>query len=302
MASQTTYYSDGSVREDLLAVITNITPQETQIMSGLPTTKATAVRHEWLEDTLSTVAFNSYVEGADASYAVTDPTRDINYCQIVRRGFSVSDTQDANDHAGFADRYSYEASKAMKVWKNDAEYSILLNSLNCGSATVARTMCGIVNWVVATNVTNQSGTSLSESNLLDYFARVWNYGGSIDEVYVGATLKRRIDGFTANSTKNVDTKDRRLINAVDVYESSFAPLVKIFLHRYIQDDAIISGVAGANNILGIDSSKYAVSYLRKPFVRKLAKTGDAEKGEIVGELTLEDRVGGKCAILGQLHF
>jgi hypothetical protein len=238
----------------------------------------------------------------DASYAVTDPTRDINYCQIVRRGFDVSDTQDAVDHAGFSSRYSYEASKAMKAWKNDAEYSVLLNSLNCGSATVARTMKGIVNWIVATNVTNQSGTSLSESNLLDYLARVWNYGGSVDEIYVGATLKRRIDGFTANSTKNVDTKDRRLINAVDVYESSFAPLVKIFLHRYVNEDAVLSGVANANNIVGIDSSKYAVSYLRKPYIRKLAKTGDSEKGEIVGELTLEDRVGGKCAFLGQLHF
>ena len=301
MAASTTYYSDSSVREDLLDIITNISPTETQIMSGLPTTAASSVRHEWLEDTLATVKFNSYVEGADASYAVTDPSRDINYCQIIRQGFTVSDTQKANDHAGFSDRKAYEAAKAMKVWKNDAEYSVLLNSLNCGSTTVGRTMKGIYNWVVATNVTNQSGTSLSENNLLDYLQEVWNYGGEIDEVYVGAAMKRRIDGFTAGSTKTVPQADRRLVNAIDVYESSFSPLVKIFLHRYA--DTVAQAIdPTTHDIIGIDSDKYAISYLRKPFMRDLSKTGDAENAEIVGELTLEDRAGGKCAFIGKQHF
>ena len=38
---------DPSVREDLLAVITNITPRETQLMSGLGTTTAAGVDHQW---------------------------------------------------------------------------------------------------------------------------------------------------------------------------------------------------------------------------------------------------------------
>ena len=216
--------------------------------------------------------------------------------------FDVSDTQEAIDHAGFADRYAYEAGKAMKIWKNDAEYSILLNSLNCGSATVARTLKGILNWVVACNATNQSGTSLSETRLLEFLERVWGYGGEVDEIYVGSILKKRIDGFTAGATKNVESTDRRLVNAVDVYESSFAPLVKIFLHRYMNQVALTKTIANADNILGIDSDKYAISYLRKPKIRELSKTGDSQKGEIVGELTLEDRAGGKCAFLGSNLF
>jgi hypothetical protein len=301
MAAQTSYYTDNSVREDLLDIITNLTPTETQLMSGLQTTAAKSVRHEWLKDTLPTAKFNSYVEGVAASYAVTDPTRLINYCQIIRQGFSVSDTQDAVDHAGFADRYSYEASKAMKAWKNDAEYSILLNSLNCGTASVARTLHGIYQWVALTNATNQSGTSLSENNLLDYLARCWSQGTEVDEVYVPATLKKRIDGFTAGATKTVPLADKRLINAIDVYESSFAPLVKIFLHRYVNEPGI-AGIAGSNNIVGIDSSMYAISYLRKPSLRDLAKTGDSNEGEIVGELTIEDRSNGLGGFLGITHF
>jgi hypothetical protein len=283
-------------------IITNLTPTETQITTGLQTTTADAVRHEWLKDTLATAKFNSYVEGVAASYAVTDPSRLINYTQIIRQGFSVSDTQQAMVHAGISERKAYEATKAMKAWKNDLEYSVLLNSLNCGSASVGRTMQGIYNWVSLTNATNQSGTSLSENNLLDYLARCWNQGTEIDEVYVGATLKRRIDGFTAGSTKTVPQADRRLTNAVDVYESSFAPLVKIFLHRYANSASGLSGIANANDIIGIDSSMYAISYLRKPYMRDIARTGDSEEAEIVGEVTLEDRSNGLGGFLGQQHF
>ena len=86
-----------------------------------------------------------------------------------------------------------------------------------------------------------------------------------------------------NATKNVETTDKRLVNAVDVYESSFAPLVKIFLHRYVDSDATCATIANGNMFLAIDSSKYAVSYLRKPFIRELARTGDSKKGEVVGK-------------------
>jgi hypothetical protein len=302
MAQPSSYYTDSSVREDLLDVITNLTPTETQLMTGLQTTTAKSVRHEWLKDTLEAAKFNSYIEGAAASYAVTDPTRLINYCQIIRQGYSVTDTQEALDHAGISDRKAYEASKAMKCWKNDAEFSILLNSLNCGSASVARTMNGIYQWVALTNATNQSGISMTEANLLDYLARCWSQGTEVDEVYVGAVLKRRIDGFTAGSTKTVPAADKRLVNAVDVYESSYAPIVKIFLHRYVNSAAGTAAIANAGNIIGIDASLYAVSYLRKPIMRDIARVGDSEEGEIVGELTLEDRSNGLGGFIGQDHF
>jgi len=302
MAALSYTYNDESVREDLLGVITNISPRETQLMTGLGTSTASAIRHEWLTDTLSSVKSNAYVEGADASYAVTDPTREFNYCQIIRQGYSVSDTQQAAEHAGFADRFAYEASKAMSIWKNDAELALMQGSLACGGTTEARTSQGIMNWIVATNVTNQSGISLSEDTMVAYLERVWNYGAEVDEIYVGAALKKRINGFTAGATKNVDIEDKRLTNAVDVYESSFAPLVKIFLHRYADTDTTTATIANGHNIIGIDSEHYKVAYLRKPKMRELSRTGDAIKGEVVGELCLEDRAGGKAGFVGNYHF
>ena len=299
MATPTYSYNDSSVREDLLGVITNISPKETQLMSGLGTSAATQPKHEWLYDSLLAVKSNAYAEGADASYSITDPTRGVNYTQIVRQGYDVTDTQQAVDHAGFADRFAYEASKSMAIWKNDAELALLQGSLSTGAT---RTSQGIMNFVVATNVTNQSGISLSETTMVAYLERVWNYGAQVDEIYVGATLKKRIDGFTAGSTKNVNSSDKRLWNAVDVYESSFAPLVKIFLHRYANIDTTCATITNANMICGIASEYYKVAYLRKPRMVDLAKVGDSTRGEVKGELCLEDRAGGKAAFLGQFHF
>ncbi len=302
MAAKAYTYDDAAMREDLLNIITNISPKVTQLTSGLGTSTAKAIRHEWLTKVLSAVKTNAYVEGVDASYSVENPTRVINYCQILRQGYEITDTERSIDRAGAADRMSEEAADAMATWKNDLELAILQGSLACGSTSAARTMNGIRSWIVATNVTNQSGISLAEDTFVAYLERVWNYGAEVDEVYLGATLKKRVDGWTAGSTKNIDAEDKRLVNAIDIYESSFSPIVKIFLHRYANIETTCLTIANGNMIFGIDSQYYKVAYLRKPFTRDLAKTGDADKAEVVGEATLEDRTGGKAGFIGEYHF
>lgn len=108
-------YDDNARREDLLDIITNLDYKEFQLISGLGTTTADNILHQWLTDTLKAVALNAYVEGVDASYPDrTDPARLTNHCQIVRVGFDVSDTERSINTAGFNDRYAYETQKALK--------------------------------------------------------------------------------------------------------------------------------------------------------------------------------------------
>jgi hypothetical protein len=57
-------------------------------------------------------------------------------------------------------------------------------------------------------------------------------------------------------------------------------------------------LTGLKAILGIDSKYLKVAYFRKPQMREIARTGDAVKGEVIGELTLENRTGGKTDFLG----
>ena len=69
-------YHDEALREDLLGLITNLSPSETQLFSGLSTSDATSIRHEWLIDTLGDVKANAQLEGVAVTYhTITDPTR-----------------------------------------------------------------------------------------------------------------------------------------------------------------------------------------------------------------------------------
>lgn len=276
-------YDDQALKEDLLDIITNISPTETQLLSGLAVSSASNTLHQFLGDTLKSVAANAFVEGVDATYPDrTDPTRGVNYTQIFRVGYDVTDTERAVNTAGFQDRFTYETTKALKEWKNDVEYALMRGSLATGSGSEARQLQGVKNWLSGNNYTVASGVSLSESLLNDRFQDVWDDGTQVNAVYVPMRLKRRISGFVAGATKNVETTDKRLVNAVDVYEADAANMVKLFAHRYVT-------VSGDTNydVIGLDEDKWRLAYLRKPFTRELAKTGDSTKGEVIGELTLE---------------
>lgn len=280
MASVYTYDSNAR-KESLLNIITNITPEENSLLKDLGKSSASNSLHEWVTDTLKTAAAQSVVEGSDASFANrTNPTRVQNQTQIVRIDFSVTDTERARDYPGFKDRYAYEMEKAMKEWNNDAEFNLLRSTLATGTGSATRTMKGLVS-SITTVATAQSGVSLSETMLNDYVQNAWNQGGRPTDVYVGARLKRRISGFTANTTRNVQAEDKKAVNVVDTYVSDFGVL-RIKLHRYLWQ-------SGDTNydIIGIQPDKFRVAYFREPEHTSLAKTGSATKGMIEGEFTLE---------------
>lgn len=280
-------YDDSAIRESLLDVITNITPEIDPLYTGLQKSEAQQPFHQWLTDTLAAVGTNAQIEGADATYANrTNPTRKTNWTQIVRKDVQVSGTDRASNTAGFKDRYKYEVQKAMKEWRRDAELAILRGSLASGSGSAARQMAGI-KAQITTLATNPSGVSLSETMLNSYLQNAWNQGGEPDLILVGGTLKRRIDGFNANSnnTRYIDAGDQKLVNTVVRYVSSFG-VHDLQLHRLVD----ISGDTNST-IYGLQRDKWAVSHLtgREPSLVQGATTGDSTKAFIVGELTVEGR-------------
>lgn len=285
MASTYTY-DDNARKEDLLDIITNLDFKENQLMTGLGTSKADNIIHQWLTDTLKSPGQNAYVESVDASYpATTNPQRLLNYCQIVRNAVQVSDSERESDTAGFNDRYAYEVQKKLKEFKQDTEFALMRGSLVCGNNSTARQLKGIKNWL--TIACSSSGTSLSETALNDFLQFVWNQGTEVNAIYAPMYLKRKISGFTSGATKYVDLMDRRLVNAVDVYEADAARMVKLFAHRFVTVAA--DQAAGTNNsdLVGINEDLFKIAWYRQPAVRELAKTGDATNGEVVGEVTLE---------------
>jgi hypothetical protein len=276
----------GALREDLLDLLTNLSPKNTQLVSGLGTSTAKSIRHEWLVDTLNAVKANAQIEGTAITYhSLTNPARIANYCQIFKQGFKVSDTERAEDLAGFSDRYNYEKTKALALLKNDMEYSLIRGSLVSGSGTGARQLRGIK--ASLSLITAQSGVSMTEVMLNDYLQLVWtNTSTEVNAIYTDMYLKRKISGFTTNNTLNLSADDKRLVKSVDVYEADAAKVVKLFPHRYVS----ISGTDTNHGIIGIDEDLFKIAYLRKPEVKEANGTGDDfSGGNIVTELTLENR-------------
>lgn len=277
-------YDDQAAREQLLNILTNLDPKNTQLVSGLGTEKINAINPSWLIKTLGAVKTNAYIEGSDSSYQnLTDPTRIFNYCQIEREAFQVTDTERAINTAAYNDRFVQEGQDALAELKNDMEFALMRGSLACGTGTAARRLRGIKNSLSL--VSSMSGTSLSETILNNYFQLIWdNTGKQIDAVYGDMYIKRKITGFTAGATKNVETTDRRLVNAVDVYQADAASNVRLFAHRYVT----VSGDTN-HDVVGLVEDLFRVGYLRMPYQEDRPKTGDASKAEWITEFTLVNK-------------
>lgn len=288
-------YGDVGRRESLLDVLTLISPRETQLMTGLPKSKASNTLHEWVTKDLETVGGNAQNEGQDApADAANNPTRLQNVTQIFAKTAKVSNTELAVNRVG-GNRMSEELTEKLAAMKNDIEYALVRGSIASGGAstggTNARQLKGIKNWIT-TNVSNYSGATLTETLLNDMFESVWNQGGMVDAVYTSMKGKRRISGFTAGNTKEINADDKRLVNAVDVYEADAAKTVKLFAHRYVT----VSGDYGTTatpgfDLIAVQEDTWAVAFLdgREPKTIDLALTGDFQAKEIITELTLEAR-------------
>ncbi len=152
-----------------------------------------------------------------------------------------------------------------------------------GSSGVARQMVGAIN-AISTNATaRSSGASLGETDFNDIFALIYTSTDDVaSEVYVGATLKRDISGFTANTTKYIDAKDQMLVRPVHYYDTDFGP-TRIYLHRNV------SNSANAKALVALRPDTHALAWFRRTNAERLTKDGDRERAQIITELTAEHR-------------
>ena len=287
-------YQDAARREDLADIISDVSPDDNPLMTMLGKTKATGTYHEWLEDYISRPnSVSASAEGAQATYSDLDqPARRGNFTQIITETFRVSGTESAVKVAGMGDPYDYQAAKALRRWKNKAEYALINGVGASGASGSARQMIGITAVTTTHSTARNSGTSLSETEFNDIVSDVWSDVGNddvFDMVLVPFKLKQAISGFTAGNTRYLDASDRKLVRPVMVYESD-GGIHRIFAHKDVNNSA------GTAHFLAIKEDKWKIAYLRPPKREELAKDGDRRNGQIVGELTLEylaERTGAK---------
>ncbi len=279
-------YDDASRREDLVDVITNVSPQDTPLLSGNIGTgpDATNTLHEYLADTFAAAADNAQVEGQ--AFTVVDlqaPTRNTSITQIFTDAIQVTGTEESVNTAGVRSAFQYQLEKAMKEHAKDIELALMAGSTASGNSGVARRMDGVLACITTNRSTVASGTSLSETEFNSIMELVKLTTDEIpSQIYVGSTLRRDINGFTANNTRYVAADDRRLVRPVNVYEGDFG-VHEVFWHRNV------SNAANAKELVAITPKYFQKSWLsgRKTFVKRIASDGDRERAMVISELTLE---------------
>lgn len=275
----TTYDAVGN-RDDLQDLIDIVAQDEAPLYTKLKRTKASARYHEWLTDSLSVGQSNKQIEGRDYTFTKRSArTRVGNYTQILDKLVEVSDTQRAVDSAGLKDEFSYQMDNAMTELKTDVEYALIQGTSASGATGTARSMSGFLE-VVSTNVATGTGTgneALTEDMFNDNLQTIWAAGGRPGDVIVNGFQKRQISGFTSPGTRFVKTEaDKRLSVAVDIYESDFG-VKNIWLDPQMAN----------NQVLIVDMNRAKLAILRPVKFEEIAKIGDATRGVIKTELTLQ---------------
>lgn len=304
----------GGNREDLEDKIHDLYPDDSYFQTTFDTVSASSVLHEWLGDELDAPAPNINIEGDDATFAtVSNPARYNNHCQIVKKTFLISGTQEVVAKAGRKKESGRQAVKKMREAKNDLEYAIARNqAATVGSATVGRSLGSIESWIgdatasstvagqvilatstaSATTAPLSSGApaaptdgsttgALTEAGLRLALEGGWQEGGDIDVIVVAAAAKNAINGFTGIAQRQVDVArgaQASITGAADFYVSNFGTH-KVVLHRHVRPSVALC----------LDTDLWAIANLRSWRMEKLAKTGDGEKWQILCEKTLVSR-------------
>lgn len=214
MASKT--YTAVGNREDLIDVITNISPDETPLMNKFGKSKVTGMVHSWLTDSLGTPAENAQLEDAKFTTTLATPRVKLeNNIQIFMRDCTVSDSQEAVLKAGVKSEMAYQLAKTLKMIAQDVEWAIINNKTKvAGDTTTAGKLGGIpyfndVNAVAA-------GGALTEAMLNDAIQDAWKKGGTPDMVLVSGKNKRKISAFTGNADRQRSADSTKIKQIVDV--------------------------------------------------------------------------------------
>ena len=273
-------YNDTSRPEDLVSVVTNISPMQTPLLSRLSRgDNATQTLHEYLVDSFTAGAANAAVEGAAfSSDTLVAPTRSSNITQIFRNDIEISGTEQV---VSKPESMTYQTRKTLKEHALDIEHALMAGSQASGDTNAARQMTGVINALTTNATTQASNATLTEDGYNDLLELVH---GSTDEfpnmVFVGAKLKRTISGFTGGNTKNLDAATGKVTNFVSIYEGDFG-VQEVMIHRDVPN------AASGRSVVGINTDYHRISYLRPTQVVDVAKVGDSDRKMLVSELTAE---------------
>lgn len=309
-------YDSKTIREDLSDAENMISPTETPFISSIAG-KGTAsnTKYEWPVVELGAVDANNAVPEGEDTPSVDSPNvalRMINYTQIMDKVVKVTDTSQRVDGAAKVEKLAKQISYKLKELKRDKETIFLANQaavVGAAAGATTRKLAGFEAFIITNSSRGATGAAPTLSNTTDGFPNAahtpgtaraitedilntvmqscWTQGGEVKYGLVGPSTKRTISKtFNGYATKYKDADDKKLVNAIDVYESDFGQ-IQIVPDRF----------SNAASMLFIDPEYVKVVDLQPTRQLELARTGHTENRLIQYEGTLEVGNQKSCGII-----
>jgi hypothetical protein len=308
VAGTYTAVSAVGIREDMSDTISRIDPTDTPFFTAAGKTKADAKYHEWQIQQLAApgaAGSNAALDGADAAAASTTPTVRVgNRTQIMTKTAIVSGGLQAVDTAGRANEMAYQVLLKGLELKRDMEVQAVTNGASrADNGTLAGLTGSFESWLT-TNVSRSAGgtpgasggfsagvvaaptdgsipRAFTETLLKTVLASMYGAGAKPSILSLGTLQKQVFSGFSGlSSNRNViNTKSKdmvQIVAAADVYVSDYGAL------------SVVPNLFQRNRSALIISPKFIhIAFLRSMRNWPLAKTGDADKRQLLVEWTLE---------------
>jgi hypothetical protein len=225
------------------------------------------------------------LEGSDvAEETGRARVRKSNYCQIFKKDVIVSGTLEAvTQLGGVGSEFDRQKTMRMRELLRDLEKTIVhgkVSGNSLGSGTAYRTMKGL--WdTLTTNVVTTGVTSVTPGWLNDVIKEAWTEGDVPNLIVCDANWRAIIDGFNTSRIEAHSADEARVYrNRVTLFESSYGTH-EVVTSRWMNRNSLM--------VLSTDRIKVVPLTGRSFQFLPIARTGDSQKGTLLGEYTLEVR-------------
>jgi len=295
----TTLISVGN-REDLSDVISRVAPEETPLISNIGTQKVSAIYSEWQTETLAAAdPTNAQLEGDDIGTfsAGNLTTRVGNYCQIYRKDFLVSRTEEVVNKAGRSSEIARQKTLKGLEMRRDEEARYIGNYASVAeSGATTRKSASLQAWITTNDsrgaggsdggfsggivaaATNGTQRTFTEVLVKTVLSTAFESGGRPSLGFMKAAHKQQFAAFTGIADIRVNANPGKMANIIagaDMYTSDFGNITLV-PHPYEITRAC----------LFVDPDKVKVGVLDGVKSKRLADTGDSEKYMMTKESTL----------------
>lgn len=267
--------------EDEYMRVTSVSTDTATVTRGYAGT--TAAAHA--DDTAWTILYSARLEGQDA----TDSNRtEVEYLynvrQILETTVRVSGSEKVFRHLGgeIGDIEAYHLAKAIGGDEVGPKYGSgilakqLVNAFYYGRRNKASTnadadaMGGFPQYVT-TNVTNAASEALTRKMIIDLLEDIYEGGGKPDMIITGMWGRRKISSFFEGLIRT------------DRSEDQGGSVISTLKWEGGDIDVMYDRWCPAGRLYVVNNSIHGFVTIRPFTVSKLAKTGDSEKSEVVGE-------------------